>query len=107
MINIETVKTSYEADIYYPAYTETRLRLSNPYKKYEVSLMKNWWRPGRCDEDDNYREVATIDLKDDDYIEDGKRWGINEATGKEVLKQCLLVYEACETIEEFHEAIYN
>ncbi len=107
MINIEKVTDSYEADAYYPAYKEIRLRLSNPYKNYEVSLMKNWWTPNRCDEDTNYREVATIDIKDNDYIETGRRWMINDATGKQVLKECLAIYYACDTIEEFHETIYN
>ncbi len=106
-INIEKITISYEADAYYPAYSEKRLRLSNPYKNYEVSLMKNWWLPDRCDEPSNYREVATIDLNDDNYIEDGRRWMINDATALEVLKKCLVTYYSCDTIEEFHEAIYN
>ena len=108
MIEIERHVNHVEADEYRGSigYDEIRLRLRNPHKSYEVSLMKNTWEPGVADRYDNYREVATIDKNNDDYIQDGQRWDIN-VNGKEILKVCLAAYSYFDDHHEFHEYIYG
>ena len=103
MINIEKHTTIVEADEFFPEYKEIRLRLTCPHKTYEVSLMKNHWRPDYVDCENNYREVATIDKLDNDYIQEGYRWFIANNTSKEVLKECLLAYSKYDDIDSFHE----
>ncbi len=107
IINIEKYTTIVEEDEFFPEYKEIRLRLTCPHKNYEVSLMKNHWSPDRANDKTNYREVATIDLKDDNYIEDGYRWMIGDKTGKEVLKECLAAYAMFDDIDTFHNSFYQ
>ncbi len=107
MINIEKHTTVIEADEFFPEYKEIRLRLTCPHKNYEVSLMKNHWRPDYVNNETNYREVATIDKNDDNYIEEGHRWPVDSKTGKEVLKECLKAYSMNDDINSFHESFYQ
>lgn len=106
MIKIEKTEILYEADQFTDEYTVILLRLKNPYKNYEVSLMKNDWDPEFVNNENNYREVATV-IKENDYINTGMRWGINEQSGKDILKACLVAYSHFDNEDEFHEHMYT
>ena len=109
MIQIEKNKTFYDADMYFPEYNEIRLRLKCPHKNYEVSLMKNDWMPQDVNKETNYREIATITDVDTDneYIDTGVRFGINDADSRFVLMLAIAAYSQSEDARSFHDLTYD
>ena len=107
MIEIERHETLHEATKFNEAYVEARIRIKNPHKNYEVSLMRNKWMKYEYNDADNYREVATIDKEDDDYIQDGQRWNIHEHEAKDILMACVKAYVQFDDKDDFHQHMFT